>query len=236
MRTMQSDTAAPSRAYSVFFSLYASSIDYRWNPSLPGSTAERQQLCPVASASSRSAAFRLLLPRLLLMHRPSCRLRRQQLRNTSSLWSAIEPVQISHNKNKAALELRREPGLRAARDVEDASASSYMPSSSFVNSVDLRRGIEQKAWKRNLPSLLASGGGAKLVVVEIDQLNGPVLRLHTVQNWLHKEKQQQQQQQQAAKEYNVGGICQLLFPTLEKNLRFWLIEGRPIGVMCRIAS
>ncbi|KAL1237555.1 D-aminoacyl-tRNA deacylase [Trichinella spiralis] len=67
MRTMQSDTAAPSRAYSVFFSLYASSIDYRWNPSLPGSTAERQQLCPVASASSRSAAFRLLLPRLLLM-------------------------------------------------------------------------------------------------------------------------------------------------------------------------
>ncbi|KRZ94768.1 hypothetical protein T08_8939 [Trichinella sp. T8] len=51
-----------------------------------------------------------------------------------------------------------------------------------------------------------------------------------------KEKQQQQQQQQAAKEYNVGGICQLLFPTLEKNLRFWLIEGRPIGVMCRIAS
>ncbi|KRZ59621.1 hypothetical protein T02_5254 [Trichinella nativa] len=62
-------------------------------------------------------------------HRPSCRLRRQQLRNTSSLWSAIEPVQISHNKNKAALELRREPGLRAARDVEDASASSYMPSS-----------------------------------------------------------------------------------------------------------
>ncbi|KAL1237790.1 Transcriptional antiactivator ExsD [Trichinella pseudospiralis] len=42
-----------------------------------------------------------------------------------------------------------------------------------------------KAWKRNLPSLLASGGGAKLVVVEIDQLNGPVLRLHTVQNWLH---------------------------------------------------
>ncbi|KRX67647.1 hypothetical protein T09_5818 [Trichinella sp. T9] len=62
-------------------------------------------------------------------HRPSCRLRRQQLRNTSSLWSAIEPVQISHNKNKAALELRREPGLRAARDVEDASASSYVPSS-----------------------------------------------------------------------------------------------------------
>ncbi|KRY42132.1 hypothetical protein T01_507 [Trichinella spiralis] len=54
---------------------------------------------------------------------------------------------------------------------------------------------------------------------------------------MHKEKQQQQQQQQqAAKEYNVGGICQLLFPTLEKNLRFWLIEGRPIGVMCRIAS
>ncbi|KRZ29314.1 hypothetical protein T4B_6825 [Trichinella pseudospiralis] len=57
--------------------------------------------------------------------------------------------------------------------------------SSNSSNVDLRRGIEQKAWKRNLPSLLASGGGAKLVVVEIDQLNGPVLRLHTVQNWLH---------------------------------------------------
>ncbi|KRX80025.1 hypothetical protein T06_29 [Trichinella sp. T6] len=57
----------------------------------------------------------------------------------------------------------------------------------------------------------------------------------TVEIYIEKEKQQQQQQQ-AAKEYNVGGICQLLFPTLEKNLRFWLIEGRPIGVMCRIAS
>ncbi|KRY01772.1 hypothetical protein T4E_8205 [Trichinella pseudospiralis] len=28
----------------------------------------------------------------------------------------------------------------------------------------------------------------------------------------------------------------LLFPTLKKNLRFWLIEGRPVGVMCRIAA
>ncbi|KRZ15813.1 hypothetical protein T11_16075 [Trichinella zimbabwensis] len=35
---------------------------------------------------------------------------------------------------------------------------------------------------------------------------------------------------------NVGGICQLLFPTLKKNLRFWLIEGRPVGVMCQIAA
>ncbi|KRY91976.1 hypothetical protein T4D_10344 [Trichinella pseudospiralis] len=47
---------------------------------------------------------------------------------------------------------------------------------------------------------------------------------------IHKEKQQQQQYN------NVGGICQLLFPTLKKNLRFWLIEGRPVGVMCRIAA
>ncbi|KRX24445.1 hypothetical protein T07_1690 [Trichinella nelsoni] len=63
------------------------------------------------------------------------------------------------------------------------------------------------------------------------------MTLKTVEIYIEKEKQQQQQQQQqAAKEYNVGGICQLLFPTLEKNLRFWLIEGRPIGVMCRIAS
>ncbi|KRY42114.1 hypothetical protein T01_1561 [Trichinella spiralis] len=48
-----------------FFSLYASSIDYRWNPALPGSTAERQQLCPVASASSRSAAFRSSIARAI---------------------------------------------------------------------------------------------------------------------------------------------------------------------------
>ncbi|KRY77179.1 hypothetical protein T4A_9416 [Trichinella pseudospiralis] len=74
---MQSDTAAPSRAnnakperiyiFFFFISLFASSIDYRWNPTLPGSTTQRQQLWSVASASGSSVAFRLLLPRLLLM-------------------------------------------------------------------------------------------------------------------------------------------------------------------------